>query len=87
MWILVTVAVLLLVLASASAIVQARKGRWWSAVAVFLPSLGVAALFGSSEWRSTSLLWLSVMFVAAGFGAEAMAYQKTRTPAKQQAGQ
>jgi hypothetical protein len=73
--------VLLFVLASASAIAQARKGRWWKAAGVFLPYLGLAALFGSFEGQRTSLFWLALMFLAAGFGAEFMAHWKTRMPA------
>ncbi|MER5910032.1 hypothetical protein ABT124_05860 [Streptomyces sp. NPDC001982] len=86
MWIPVAVTALVFVLASASAIVQARKGRWWTAVGTFLPSLGVAAMLGAMEWHRPALFWPAVAFVAAGFGAEAMAYWTTRTPGKQQAG-
>ncbi|MFF8604885.1 hypothetical protein ACF06X_03025 [Streptomyces sp. NPDC015346] len=77
------VTVLLVVLASASAIAQARKGRWWTAVAVFLPSLGVVALLGGLEWESTALFWLAALFVVAGFGAEGMAHWRSRTPGEQ----
>lgn len=80
------VTTLLFVLASTSAIAQARKGKWWTAVGVFLPSLGVMALLGSMEWRSTPLFWLAVLFVVAGLGAEAMDYWRTRTPKREQAG-
>ncbi|MFI1394624.1 hypothetical protein [Streptomyces sp. NPDC020681] len=78
---------LLFVLASASAIFQACKGEWWTALAVFLPSLGVAALLGALEWQRTSLFWVAGMFVVAGFGAEAMAYWRTRTAGRGQVGQ
>ncbi|MFI2352651.1 hypothetical protein ACH492_37835 [Streptomyces sp. NPDC019443] len=87
MWIPVAVTTLLFMLASISAIFQARKGQWWTASAVFLPSLGVAALLGGMEWQSTPLFWLAGMFVVAGFGAEAMAYWSTRTAGRGQAGQ
>ncbi|MGW4823851.1 hypothetical protein ACWEP4_34130 [Streptomyces sp. NPDC004227] len=79
--------VLLFVLASASAVVQARKGRWWKAAGIFLPPLGLAVLFGSFEWQRPSLFWLALMFLAAGFGAEFMAYWKTRTPGQRAEGQ
>ncbi|MFF3359140.1 hypothetical protein ACFYWN_42645 [Streptomyces sp. NPDC002917] len=80
-------ATLLFVLASTSAIAQARKGKWWTAVGVILPSLGVMALFGSMEWQNTALFWLAVLFVVAGFGAEAMDYWRTRTRKREQVGQ
>lgn len=87
MWIPAAVTTLLFVLASVSAIFQARKGQWWTAVAVFLPSLGVAALLGGLEWQSTPLFWLAFMLVVAGFGAEGMAYWRTRTAGRGQVDQ
>ncbi|MBT2389931.1 hypothetical protein J7E87_10980 [Streptomyces sp. ISL-1] len=82
------VMILIFVFASASAIVQARKGQWWTAGAVFLPSLGmVVLLLGGVERQSTSLFWLGSLFVVAGFGAEAMAYWRTRTRGREQVGQ
>lgn len=59
---------------------KARKGRWWTAGAVFLPGLGmVGILLGGVARHSTSFFWLGCLFVAAGFGSEAMAYWRTRT--------
>ncbi|WP_345612376.1 hypothetical protein [Streptomyces sanyensis] len=87
MWIPVAAATLLVVLASASAIVQARKGQWWTAAAHFLPSLGVAALLGGLEWSRTSLFWLAGMFVVAGLGAEVVAYWRSRRSARERVGQ
>ncbi|MBT2369549.1 hypothetical protein J7E88_30835 [Streptomyces sp. ISL-10] len=84
MWIPVAVTTLLFVLSSASAIVQARKGQWWTAVAHFLPSLAVPALLDGLEWQKTPLFWLAGVFVAAGLGAEAMAYWRTRTAGREQ---
>ncbi len=81
------VTVLLIVLASASAVVQARRGRWWTAVAVLLPSFGVAALLAGLQGPGPSLLWLAGMLVVAGFGAEGMAHWRARTPGKAQAGE
>ncbi|MDF6042273.1 DUF5129 domain-containing protein [Streptomyces sp. JH14] len=78
----------LFVLASVSAIFQASKGQWWTAAAHFLPSLGVAAMLGGMEWQHTPLFWLAgIMFVVAGFGAEAMAYWRTRTAGRGQVDQ
>ncbi|MFF9363148.1 hypothetical protein [Streptomyces griseoluteus] len=73
----VTVTALIFVLGSGSAVVRARKGQWWRAGSVFLPVLGmVVMLLGGVERRIASL---------AGFGAEAMAYWRTRTPLREQA--
>ncbi|MFF3512470.1 hypothetical protein [Streptomyces sp. NPDC002573] len=81
------VTVLVLVLGSASAVVQARKGQWWRAGSTLLPVLGMAVmLFGGVERRITSLFWLGCLLVLAGFGAEAVAYWRTRTPGSRQAG-
>jgi drug/metabolite transporter (DMT)-like permease len=88
MWIAMAVMTLVFVLGLASAVVQVRKGQWWTAGAVFLPVLGmVVMLLGGVERQSTSLFWLGCLFVAAGFGAEAMAYWRTRTLGREQAGQ
>ncbi|WP_327322574.1 hypothetical protein OG735_08825 [Streptomyces sp. NBC_01210] len=88
MWIAVAVMMLVFVLGLASAIGQARKGQWWTAGAVLLPVLGmVAMLLGGVERQSTPLFWLGCVFVAAGFGAAAMAYWRTRTLGREQAGQ
>ncbi|MFF8649812.1 hypothetical protein ACF06D_16490 [Streptomyces griseoluteus] len=83
-----TVTALIFVLGSGSAIVQARKGHWWRAGSAFLPVLGmVVMLLGGVERRIASLFWLGCLFVVAGFGAEAMAYWRTRTRGREQAGQ
>ncbi|WP_329165373.1 hypothetical protein OHB49_37670 [Streptomyces sp. NBC_01717] len=69
------------VLGLASAIGKARKGQWWTIGAVFLPVLGmVGILLGGVARQSTSFFRLGCLFVVAGFGAEAMAYWRTRTP-------
>ncbi|MFE7774744.1 hypothetical protein ACFU5O_12725 [Streptomyces sp. NPDC057445] len=79
--------VLVFVLGSAAAIRKARKGEWWKAGAIFLPGLGmVVMLLGGVERQSTSLFWLGCLFVAAGFGADAMAYWRTRTLGRGQVG-
>ncbi|MFJ9814754.1 hypothetical protein ACIRU3_05675 [Streptomyces sp. NPDC101151] len=87
MWIPVAVTALLLLLATASAVFQARKGRWLTAASVFLPSLGAAALLGGVTWQSGPLFSLAVVFVAAGFGAEATACWRTRTAGGRQVDQ
>lgn len=72
---------LVFVLGLASAIGKARRGQWWTAGAVLLPVLGmVGILLGGVAWQSTSLFWLGCLFLVAGFGAEAMAYWRARTP-------
>ncbi|MGW1495582.1 hypothetical protein [Streptomyces sp. NPDC002402] len=87
MWIAIAVMTLVLLPGLASAVVHARKGRWWTAGAVFLPALGIVAiLLGGVERQSTSLFWLGCLFLAAGFGAEAIAYWRTRTLGREQAG-
>lgn len=76
MWI--AVLGLILLLGAASAINQARKGRWYTAGGVLLPILGVdLMLFGGVE-RHTSFFWLGVLLAVAGFGMEFMAYRRTR---------
>ncbi|MFJ9863541.1 hypothetical protein [Streptomyces sp. NPDC101165] len=81
MRIAMTVMALVFVLGSASAVVQARKGQWWRAASTFLPGLGmVVVLLGGVERQITSLFWLGCLLVVAGFGAEAMAYWRARTP-------
>lgn len=78
---------LVFVLGLASAVVHARQGRWWTVSSVILPNLGIVAmLLGGVERQSTSLFWLGCLFVAAGFGAEAMACWRTRTLRREQAG-
>ena len=78
---------LALVLGLASAVVQARKGQWWRAGAVFLPIFGlVVMLLGSVERQIAWVFWLGFIFVVAGFGAEAMTYWKTRTLERARAG-
>ncbi|WP_406370366.1 hypothetical protein OH781_04520 [Streptomyces sp. NBC_01550] len=80
MWMAATAVIPVFVLGLASAIGKARKGRWWTAGAVFLPGLGmVGILLGGVARQSTSFFWLGCLFVAAGFGSEAMAYWRTRT--------
>ncbi|MER7811222.1 hypothetical protein [Streptomyces sp900116325] len=81
MWMATAAMILVFVLGLASAIGKARQGQWWTAGAVLLPVLGmVGILLGGVAWQSTSLFWLGCLFVVAGFGAEAMAYWRTRTP-------
>ncbi|MEU9247605.1 hypothetical protein [Streptomyces sp. NPDC048385] len=88
MWIATAVMALVFVLGLASSVVQARKGQWWRAGAVFLPVLGmVVMLLGGVEQQVTSLFWLGCLLVVAGFGAEAMAYWRTRTLEREQMGQ
>ncbi|MFI5632591.1 hypothetical protein ACIA8E_25080 [Streptomyces sp. NPDC051664] len=80
MWIAAAAMMPIFVLGLASAIGKARKGRWWTAGAVFLPVLGmVGVLLGGVARQSTSFFWLGCLFFVAGFGAEAMAYWRTRT--------
>ncbi|MER5211275.1 hypothetical protein ABT063_12005 [Streptomyces sp. NPDC002838] len=79
---------LVFVLGLTSAVGKARKGQWWAAGAVFLPCLGVVVmLLGGVERRNASLFWLGCLFVAAGFGAEALACRRIRTLGRAQAGQ
>ncbi|WP_406393906.1 hypothetical protein [Streptomyces sp. NBC_00887] len=79
-WIVTTV---LFVLSSASAVNFALKARWWAAVGVFLPSVGLAAvLLGGVVRQSMSLFWLGCLLVVAGLGAEVLDQRRTRTAAK-----
>ncbi|WP_406292051.1 hypothetical protein [Streptomyces sp. NBC_00624] len=81
MWIAAAAVMLVFVLGLASAIGRARKGQWWTAGSVLLPVLGIVGiLLGCVARQSTSFFWLGCLFVAAGFGAEAMACWRTRTP-------
>ncbi|MFD9542497.1 hypothetical protein [Streptomyces sp. NPDC060022] len=83
MRIALVVMTVLFVLSSASAVNFALKARWWAAVGVFLPSVGLAAiLLGGVERQSMSLFWLGCLLVVAGLGAEALDHRRTRTPAK-----
>ncbi|MFJ9345283.1 hypothetical protein [Streptomyces sp. NPDC101237] len=67
------------VLAAASAVVKARKGRWWDAASVVLPVLGVdLALLGAGRWAGLPLFWAGAVLVLAGFGAEGWSYLRTR---------
>ncbi|MGW0828102.1 hypothetical protein [Streptomyces sp. NPDC002845] len=81
------VMMLVFVLGLTSAIGKARKGQWWAAGAVFLPSLGMVVMpLGGVERRSASLFWLGCLFVAADFGTEALGYWRTRTLGREQVG-
>ncbi|MGW1886324.1 hypothetical protein [Streptomyces sp. NPDC001970] len=77
MWIAVFGLILLLGLASA--INQARKGRWYTAGGILLPILGSdLMLFGGVERHSLLLFWLGVVLAVVGFGMDFMAYWRTR---------
>ncbi|WP_405391122.1 hypothetical protein OG596_26665 [Streptomyces sp. NBC_01102] len=69
---------LLLVLGLASAINQARKGRWYTAGGVLLPVLGIDLMLLGSMEQDDRFFWSGVALSLIGFGMEFMAYRRTR---------
>ncbi|MFD4029079.1 hypothetical protein ACFWVP_00685 [Streptomyces sp. NPDC058637] len=71
---------LLLVLGLASAISQARKGRWYTAGGVLSQILGIDLMLLGSMERNDLLFWPGIALTLMGFGMEFMAYRRSRTP-------
>ncbi|MGW4905444.1 hypothetical protein [Streptomyces sp. NPDC004270] len=70
---------LVFVLGVGSAVVKARRGRWWEAGSVFLPVLGIdLSLLGGVRWENLPLFWAGVVLALVGFGAEGYSYWRTR---------
>ncbi|WP_327368023.1 hypothetical protein [Streptomyces sp. NBC_01217] len=70
---------LILLLSVASAINQARKGRWYTAGGILFPTLGIDLMvFGAVERQSLLLFRLGIVLAVVGFGMEFMAYWRTR---------
>ncbi|MEV6480726.1 hypothetical protein [Streptomyces sp. NPDC051576] len=68
---------LILALAAASAIVQARKGRWYAAGGVLLPVVGTdLMLFGALEQHSMLFFGGGVGVSVVGFGMEFVAWRR-----------
>ncbi|MFQ3559765.1 hypothetical protein QZN11_23600 [Streptomyces gramineus] len=77
--VLIAVPAAVSVLAAGSAVVKARRGRWWDAASVLLPVLGVdPALLSEGGWAGPPLFWAGAVLVLAGFGAEGWSYLRTR---------
>ncbi|MGW4228923.1 hypothetical protein ACWEF9_06475 [Streptomyces sp. NPDC004980] len=70
---------LLLVLGLASAISQARKGRWYTAGGVLFPILGIELVLLGSMEQDDLFFWLGIALALVGFGMEFMAYRRSRT--------
>lgn len=67
---------LILALGAASAIVQARKGRWYAAGGVLLPVVGMdLMLLGGLERHSMLFFWGGVGVAVVGFGMEFVAWR------------
>ncbi|WP_392749426.1 hypothetical protein [Streptomyces sp. LN590] len=64
---------LILLLGVASAINQARKGRWYTAGGILFSILGIDLMLFDS------FFWPGVFLSVVGFGMEFMAYWRTRT--------
>lgn len=81
MW--TTIMAVILVLGAVSAIVQARKGRWYAAGGILLPVVGVdLMLLGTLEWHSALFFWAGLALSLVGFGMEFAARRRTARTAR-----